>query len=438
MSDISPIAAFIQDIPNLIMQYQQMKIAQEERALDREERKAQATQSILLKEYYDKKAEVRQTEDMFNKYDNLKPSDISQGGAEIISIVDEQNNIDMNAITQNLNTLNSYQSDLESSLSGLRGQAQTLKEMQSEFAGANMVLEPHEYEAFQEHALKALEEGGLGWETTAGADLEYFKTDRTTRFLKAMQITEKMKSDEDTGAKGNYAILQSMYSLGEDEDADDLVERLSTETHKPSEEVIAAIQRMVTQPSYDDFITNLKAYPADAGGDLIRAELMSNPNTSMIFNNLNQNYQAIETLDRELGGINQLPAQDRLDEFVSTIEGVTNRQALFGLYDQFTANLDPSEHGQYFNAIELAMGGEDLGPAYLDFKGFGGGTTTAFEKIELDDVLNSIKEQGFASAAQIANELRQTTGDSMQYISPDPDVYIDDPFQEFLEEEGIK
>ena len=287
----SPIADFLDELPGLLLQYKQLEYAQEERALEREERKALRGQEILLKEYYDKKAEVDQTEKMFDQYDNLKPADVSQGGADIISIIDEQNNIDMDAITSNLEALGSYQSDLESSLSQLKGQGQILKEMQADFAGANRVLEPHEYEAFQEHALQALEEGGLGWSTTAGADVEYFKTDPEARFARAYQMTERMKSDEDTGAKGNYAILQSMYTLGEDEDADDLVERLtykdaSGKEIEPSEDVIAAIQRMALQPSYDDFVSNLNAYPAEAGGDLIRDELMNNPNTSMIFNNL--------------------------------------------------------------------------------------------------------------------------------------------------------
>ena len=102
-----------------------------------ESEKAATAQQILLKEYYDKKTEVDQTEKMFDQYDNLKPSDVSQGGRDIISIVDKQNNIDMDAITQNLNALSSYQSDLESSLGQLKGQAQTLKEMQMDFAGAN-------------------------------------------------------------------------------------------------------------------------------------------------------------------------------------------------------------------------------------------------------------------------------------------------------------
>ena len=178
----SAIGDFLDELPGLLMQYKQMQWHMEERALEREDRKAASTQQILLKEYYDKKAEVRTTEKVFDQYDNLKPSDVSSsgGGAELLSIVDKQNNIDMDAVTQNLNTLGSYQSELESSLGELRGQSQVLKEMQMDFAGANKVLDLHEYQAFQEHALKALEEGGLGWSTTAGADVEYYKTDPTT------------------------------------------------------------------------------------------------------------------------------------------------------------------------------------------------------------------------------------------------------------------
>ena len=197
----SAIADFLDELPSLLLQYKQLEYAQEERALDREERKATVTQGILLKEYYDKKAEIKTTEAIYDQYDNLKPSDMSQGGADIISIVDEQNNINMQAVTQNLNTLSTYQSELETGLSNLRGQAQILKEMQMDFAGTEGVLQQHEYEEFREHALKAMEEGGLGWETTAGADVEFYKKDPTTRQLEAMKVTEHMQKEARTGAE---------------------------------------------------------------------------------------------------------------------------------------------------------------------------------------------------------------------------------------------
>jgi len=302
--------------------------------------------------------------------------------------------------------------------------------MQSDFAGANRVLEPHEYQAFQEHALQALDEGGLGWSTTAGADVAYFKTDPTIRSLKAMQITEKMKSDQDIGAKGNYAILQSMYTLGEDEDIDDLVDRLTYQDAagnevKPSAEVIATIQRMAIQPSYDDFITNLNAYPGDSG-DLIRAELITNPNTAMIFNNLNQNVKAMQNLDDELSGINQVLPDIKLNQFVSNISGVTNKQALFGLYDQFTSDLDPSMHEPFFNAMEAELGGIDLGDAYMEHKGFAGGGAN-YTQDELDQLkyqqdfgefqLESLGEEGVSLLERGLGELDQEELERMSNVS---------------------
>ena len=396
----SPITDFLDELPGLIMQYKQMQWAQEERALEREERKAATTQQILLKEYYDKKAEVRTTEKVFDQYDNLKPSDVSSSGgsAELLSIVDKQNNIDMDAITQNLDALGSYQSELESSLGELRGQAQTLKEMQMDFAGKNRVLEAHEYEAFQEHALQALDEGGLGWDTTAGADLEYYKTDPEARFARALNVTEKMKSDEDTGAKSNYAILQSMYTIGADEDAGDLVDRLTYKDAagkevEPSEDVIAAVQRLALQPNYDEFVANLNALPAEYGGDAIRNELMTNPNTSTIFGNLQGNVRAINTLDNELAGINELDSQTKLGQFVSDISGVSNQQALFGLFDQAVKGLEPEEHEQFFNAMELQTG-IDLEKSYGEYKGFSGGAAVQTETpINSLDLLSDKKIQ---------------------------------------------
>ena len=98
-----------------------INIRSKEIALDREDRKAAAAQQILLKEYYDKKSAIRQTEDMYNKYSNLNPSDISKGGMDIVNIIDEQNNIDIDAISRNLDTMTNYKSELEVGLNKAGG-----------------------------------------------------------------------------------------------------------------------------------------------------------------------------------------------------------------------------------------------------------------------------------------------------------------------------
>ena len=226
-----------------------------------------------------------------------------------------------------------------------------------------------------------------------------------------------------------------MYTLGEGEDSDDLVERLSYKDAsgnvvEPSEDVVAVIQRMAMQPSYDDFITNLNAYPAELGGNLIRNELASNPNTAMIYSNLNQNYNAINALDTELAGINQSTAETNLDQFISNISGITNKQVLFGLYDQFTAGLDPSQHEQFFNAMEAELGGIDLGASYMEFKDFaGGGGTFAIPDIEIDGAFRSL-EEGFALPENIFEERAK--------ISRDRDYHLHDELEQFLQEEGIR
>ena len=78
----SAIGDFLDELPGLIMQYKQMQWAQEERALEREERKAAGAQQILLKEYYDKKAEVGQTEKkaFHHTITNLKNINAPLGG----------------------------------------------------------------------------------------------------------------------------------------------------------------------------------------------------------------------------------------------------------------------------------------------------------------------------------------------------------------------
>jgi len=376
----SPIADFLDELPGLLMQYKQMQWAQEERSLEREDRKAATAQQILIKEYYDKKAEVRTTEKVFDQFDNLSPSDVSSSGgsAELLSIVDKQNNIDMDAITQNLNALGTYQSELESSLGELRGQAQTLQEMQLDYAGPEGVLEQDEYEEFRKHALTAMDEGGLGWTTTAGADVGFYKTDVTTRQIAARNQAKDMKADLEGDAAGQYAILQGVFTATEDYDADDMMDALTYvdaagNEIEPSEEVIGAIQRLAGQSlTYDNFMDNLAAFPSEGGGDYIRAELMMNPQINLVYNDLQKNYKAINVLDNKLAGINDAPIETNLNIFIDEISNVTNPKVLFGLYDEAIKGQDIDfENDPFFDAVEAQLGVIDASDAYLKHKGFG-------------------------------------------------------------------
>ena len=374
----SALGRFLDELPGLILQYKQLQFAQEERALERQERKAATTQGILLKEYYDKKAEVRQTEAMFDKYSNLSPSDVSPGGADIVNFIDEQNNIDMDAITQNLDALGSYQSGLESSLGELRGQSQILQEMQLDYAGPEGILEQDEYEEFRKHALTAMDEGGLGWTTTAGADVGFYETDVTTRQIAATNQAKVMKEDLEGDAAGQYAILQGVFTATEDYDADDMMDALTYVDKagneiEPSEDVIGAIQRLAGQSlTYDNFMDNLAAFPSEGGGDYIRAELMMNPQINLVYNDLQKNYKAINVLDNKLAGINDTPVETNLNIFVDEISDVTNEKVLFGLYDEAIKGQDIDfENDPFFDAVEAQLGVIDASDAYLKYKGFG-------------------------------------------------------------------
>tara|TARA_Y100001956_G_C4128504_1_gene191912 strand:- start:4398 stop:5801 length:1404 start_codon:yes stop_codon:yes gene_type:complete len=391
----SPVAEFLDELPTLIFQYKQMQIAEEQADLERADRKAARAEDILLREYYAKKEDVRKTESMFDKYDGLKPEDISSGGADIINFIDNQNNINMSALQQNLDELSNYQAELKSGLSDIQSQAQTLKEMTPSFYGLNKVLDPQEYQSFRTEALKSIEEGGLGWSTTAGADLEYYKKDPTARFAQALQITEKMKSDHSTNLKGDYGVLQAMFTPGENKDTGDLAKTLtykdaSGKEIEPDEQVVAAMQRLVLQTSPEEFMQNLNALPDEYGGRELRSLLISNPNTSTIYGNMMRNQQAIQTLDNELAGINQLPEQNRYDQFIDSISDLTNEKALFEVYNQAIEGLDPSEHGAYFSAIEAQLGGEDLYPKYAQHMGFVLGDREIVEKEEYNKTLEQV------------------------------------------------
>lgn len=128
---------------------------------------------------------------MFDKYRAMDPTYKSPGGMDMVNIVDDQNKIDMSAVTENLDILSNRKTELEISLNSLAAQGQKLKELQSEFWGANRILQEGEYEQFQEFATtpkteiftlpSGQEVHGLGWDTTAGADIDFYKVEPTAR-----------------------------------------------------------------------------------------------------------------------------------------------------------------------------------------------------------------------------------------------------------------
>ena len=411
----------------LILAQQEAEVRKEERGqnlalnlLSMEMRETEQAQSVLLKEYYDKKEEVAKTEKMFDKYRAMDPTYKSPGGMDMVNIVDDQNKIDMSAVTENLDILSNRKTELEISLNSLAAQGQKLKELQSEFWGANRILQEGEYEQFQEFATtpkteiftlpSGQEVHGLGWDTTAGADIDFYKVEPTAREDLAYKMTERYTKEAETGAAGSYAVLQSIFTLGEKEDSGDLVNRLtytdaSGKEVEPSEDIISIIQSMAGQNiNYDDFLTNLNAYPAGKGGDVIREFLESNPNTAMIYNNLKEHAGIVNALDNELSGINDRGQATDLENFVSSISDISDRNILFGLYDQAVSGKDPKDHAQFFSAIEAQIGVEDAGAEYMKYKGF----TDPNEELEDKDVgslIPSQKELALSSLASINQDI---------------------------------
>ena len=80
--------------------------------------------------------------------------------------------------------------------------------------------------------------------------------------------------------------------------------------------------------------------------------------------------QAITTLDNELSGMNDAPEENNFNQFVSSIEGISNIESLFQIYDQTASNpnLTQQDRIQLFSAIEGQSGGQDLGELYTEFK----------------------------------------------------------------------
>ena len=389
----SPLGAFLDQLPSLLLQYKQMQYAQEERAFEREEAKAARAEGILLKEYYNKQDQIRESEKLYGKYASLSPGDVSQGGLDLVSFIDDQNNIDVSLVKDNLDKMSSYHQELKDGLDHIQEQQSVLKSTSQDWAGVNTVLQEHEYEEFKKNALLAIEEGGRGWAHTAGADELFYSQSPSERYAQSLRITEHMKKSADAGATGSYAILQTQLTADSEknEDIEAIAERLSYEvggrTVTPDENVISALQKMVIQGDYNDFMSNIYRLP-EAERKLVLDELSTNPSLNLYYGNLQRDWNQIRNLDNELAGINDKPETNNLNTFIDSIEGITDEATLFRMYDTYTQNLDPAElakNDPYFAAMELNTD-KDLGPGYMEYKGFAGGSGTETDVITARDL----------------------------------------------------
>ena len=383
----SPLSELLEQLPDIILQYQNARY-------QKDLAKNQQVQGILLKEYYDKKDKVSATEDMYSKYSKLSPNDVTSGGSDLLRIVNDEHEIDMDAIMSNLNSLHVRDRELKEGLAHIQDQQSILKSSAKDFSGINTVLQEHEYEEFKKYALASPEEGGLGWAHTAGADELFYSQSPSQRFAESLRITEHMKKSSDAGAEGSYASLMTQLTPSADkkEDMDDIVERLkytsaSGRVVTPDKAVVSVLQKMVTQGDYDDFMSNIYRLP-EAERNLVLNELNNNSNLNLFFGNLERDWSQIKSLDNELAGINDEPETNNLNAFVDSIAGITDESTLFRIYDTFTEGLDPSqlaESDPYFAAIELNAD-KDLGPGYMKYKGFAGGSGTETDVITARDL----------------------------------------------------
>ena len=144
---------------------------------------------------------------------------------------------------------------------------------------------------------------------------------------------------------------------------------------------------MAIQGDYDNFMSNIYRLP-EAERDLILNELSNNSNLNLYYGNLERDWNQIRNLDNELAGINDKPETNNLNTFIDSIEGITDETTLFRMYDTYTQNLDPAElakNDPYFAAMELNTD-KDLGPGYMEYKGFAGGSGTETDVITARDL----------------------------------------------------
>ena len=340
-------------------------------SIQAESRKAERAQDVMLKEYYNKQAEVMQTEKMFDEYASLSPQDVSSGGKSMISIINNQNEIDISQIDKAINELSSYQTDLQSGLENVKKQQADYRKYESAYWGKNKVLQPYEFESMKEFALTPKDEGGLGYEHTAGFEKAFEAIPATQRASSAIQLSEAISKDIKTDQENQLAYLKGIVL---DDDNNDAVDKLTYtyqgKEYPPPEAIVNQLQVLGMQSfspqAFMDFVYNAE----DASGNNPLLDfLRTNKMTAGAFINMEENVQTTSILKEELAGVLSDGGEDenKYDQFADSISGIEDTDTLFRMYESTVSGGTADDFNNYFTVLEEELG-RDLGVEWDEWK----------------------------------------------------------------------
>jgi hypothetical protein len=380
----SELGTFLEQLPNLVMNYQ-AQIAdreREERLADKrfdqevqlmemknEKDEAINAQKLLIDKYDRKQVQLKEVLNLFDDFPGLKAEDMTSGAPKLTDDYVKSGKIDLEMLSQDISSISGYIGELEDAKLELDSQVQEFTKLAPEFHGLNTVLQAQEFAELKEHAVTE-----LGYQPEA-MDYAYGQMGSPTQIKEsAYKMTDYLKKEHTQAGAGNYALLQGVIDLEKGQDMDDLIEKLSYEDKdgdivEPSEAIVKKAVEFLGQVDHKYFMENLHAYPGESG-DKLREFFTTNPKFRTNYSNLKDSYRNEVALEREMLDIFDEKSDVDITQFSSDISGM-DKQSMFGHYKSIISKVPLGEHQDYFKAMEKEAKSGDLYPEYLEYTGTG-------------------------------------------------------------------
>jgi len=362
------------------------KIAAEETLLDKKiaaeddlyDKKARLEQDILAtkiehdknqdltKLLLDQRTElVRETLDLENSFRslyNINPENATSASLEILDRYTKDKKIDINNLQKNIDSRISYNAELGNALTDLAMQAQVLRREGQDFAGINKVLEEDEYAKFVEHATKPIDEGGLGWKGTWGADKEFYSVDPTVRASAGIQASKELASPYIDTATSQFTVMKELFNRDAGDIEDYFEYEMAGQTVKPDEILLQNIQQALIQTNdYKNFLRLVEKEPTGS----YEKFLSQNPAINIAYTNLKTADARVTKIMSDVIAKVEDPSTTAIDLFKVSIQDMNTKDELFTSFKNITKQVPQKDHQIYFKAIEDKLGGGDLYGDYV-------------------------------------------------------------------------
>jgi len=324
-----------------------------------EAQSARDLQQNLLNHYYKTQAKYDKLSKSFDNFNNLPEEWQTDGGQELKKFFDEKGKMDLKALDSSIVSLNADITKLQGHKKTLQDQKGYFIENQDKFSGVIPGLQPHEFDNFKEYAITPASEGGLGWDTYAGAQAAYrelYPSDEAA-YKTAQILAKEPMAKQEAKANEEYLFLQTAFTTTTDIDMETIIQNYTYinsngERVAMSQDVYKQIKSMLSSRNYDDFLNHLYAYGNMPGGQVIR-EVFTGSGLANNFKNLESAASQYKIYDLEQKGIRPTHQLDSFQEDLQSIANIESQSDAFDLYDTYVKGLHSDDHQQYWDVLQV-------------------------------------------------------------------------------------